>query len=319
MTFLGLVSGNRLKITPKENYGMKKITVLTLCMALAVPSLAMAQEEAAGPNTGAITLSGGFDITTQYMLRGIAREDQGFIIQPWLEINSQLYSGDAIPLVEGVGMKLGIWNSIQDSSPGTQDHGAFYEQDIYAGVTLDLQSDLTAEVVFVYREDPDVGGNWSDEVDITVAYDDSAFWEGTLDIPGFNGLQPHFMVAIETDGASDAGGGNDVYYELGIEPSMTVLESEDWPVTLSVPMVLAFGDNYYEYVNNAGNLDDETFGYFSVGLVASVPLNFVPADMGAWEAHAGVEFLFLGDGAEALNSSVDDTEIIGTVGVSMTY
>jgi len=63
---------------------MKKITVLTLCMALAVPGFAMAQEEAVGPNAGATTLSVGFEITKQYMFRGIYQEDQGFIIQPWL-------------------------------------------------------------------------------------------------------------------------------------------------------------------------------------------------------------------------------------------
>ena len=306
----------------------KTLVLLTLSVALAVPSLALAQEEMAGPNTGAIRLSAGFDITTQYNFRGMNIEDQGFIIQPWVEINSNLYEGDALaPVLEGVGLKFGTWNSMQDASPGTFGHPQWFELDLYVGVVLDLPYDLTGEVTYIYRKDPEgaalvaPGDIWAEEVDLTLAYDDSGLWN--LDIPGFEGLQPHVLVAIETDGAADGtGNGGDTYYEIGIEPSVCIVQSEDWPVTLSVPMTLGFGSDYYEYRDpTTGALKDDSFGYFDIGLVASVPLNFVPAAHGQWEAHAGVHVMFLGDGAEALttNSDLDDTEIIGSFGVSMSY
>ena len=302
---------------------MKKLTVLTLCVALAVPSLALAQEEMAGPNMGAIQLDAGFDIVTQYNLRGVNIDDQGFIIQPWLDLTVAVYEGGDCPVVEGIALTMGTWGSFQEDSPKTLGHPQWFEQDIFGGVQLDLAWDLTGTVVYLYRQDPEFPGNYAEEVDITLAYDDCALWEGTLDIPGFKGLQPHVMVAIETDGALDGvGNGGDVYYEFGIEPSACIVESEDWPVTLSIPMIIAFGSNYYEYVNpKTGSLDDDSYGYFSIGLVCSVPLKYVPAEFGQWEAHAGVNFMFLGDGAEALttNSELDDTEIVGTAGVSMTY
>ena len=304
---------------------MKKLTVLTLCMALAVPSLALAQEEAGGPNMGAIQIKSGSDVVTQYNFRGMNIEDQGFIFQPWLDIIVALTEGENIPGVEGISFKMGTWGSFQDASPSTIGHPQWFEQDIYGGFQLDLACDLTGEVLYIYRKDPEglvEGGVYAEEVDITLAYDDSALWEGTLDIPGFKGLQPHVLVAIETDGAADfVGNGGDVYYEIGIEPSACIVQSEDWPVTLSVPMTIAFGSDYYEYFDSNGQLTDDSYGYFSIGLVCSVPLKYVPAEFGQWEAHAGVNFLVLGEGAEALtgNTELDDTEIVGTAGVSMTY
>lgn len=302
---------------------MKKVTVLTLCMALAIPSLALAQEEAAGPNLGAIKLTAGFDIVTQYNLRGVNIEDQGFIIQPWVDFTTAVYEGDAVPGVEAIALKVGTWGSFQEASVNTLGHPAWFEQDIYGGVEIDMAWDLTGTVVYLYRQDPEFPGNYAEEVDITLAYDDCALWEGTLDLPGFKGLQPHVMVAIETDGSLDGvGNGGDVYYEIGIEPSVCIVESEDWPVTLSIPVTLGMGEDYYEYINpKNGALEDDSYGYISVGLVCSVPIKCVPAEFGTWEAHAGVDFIFLGDGAEALtgNTKLDDTEIVGTAGVSMSY
>ena len=302
---------------------MKNLTVLALIVALAVPSLALAHEEGGNPNTGAIHLSAGADVTTQYNFRGMNLEDQGFILQPWVGLTSQIYSGDALaPVIEGVALKVSLWNSLQDASPGTQGHPQWYQANVSVGTVLDLPYGLTGEVMYVYAEDPEFPGNYYEEVDLRLAYDDSALWEGVLDMPGFNGLQPHVLVAIETDGAADGvGNGGDVYYEIGIEPSVRVVESADWPVTLSVPMTIAFGDNYYEYTNSSGLPDDDSFGYFDVGLVCSVPLKCVPVEHGQWEAYAGVHFLFKGDGAEALttNASTDDSEIIGSAGISMSY
>ena len=303
---------------------MNRIGLITLlCLLLAVPAVVRAHDEGSGSNLGAIGLKSGIDLTTQYNFRGINVEDQGSIIQPWLEINAVLYSGDALaPMVEGVKMKFGFWNTIQEDSPKTQAHGSYFEADYSLGLILDLCHELTGEVSFVYLEDPDVVGNYSEEVDLKLALDDSAQWEGVLDLPGFKGLQPHVLVVIETNGSTDAAGnGGDIYYEFGINPSVLAWDNPDYPVTLSVPMKLALGDNYYEYINAGGNLRDDSFGYFSVGLVLSAPLSFVPADHGQWQIHAGVDFLFLGNGAEALtsNGSLDSSEIVGSAGISMEY
>ena len=313
---------------------MKNLTVLALIVALAVPSLALAHEEGGGPNTGAIHLYAGVDVTTQYNFRGMNIEDQGMILQPWVAITSQVYSGgDMQPVIEGAKLKVRLWNSIQEASPGTNlAHPQWFEADVSVGVVLDLFYDMTGEIMYVYAQDPELPGNYYEAVEVSLAYDDSALWGGVLDnVPGFKGLQPHVLVAIETDGGVDRGitigqggpvaGGGDIYYEIGIEPSICILDSEDWPVTLSVPMTVAFGDDYYEYIDSTGSLDDDSFGYFDVGLVCTVPVKCVPIEHGEWELYAAVHFLFKGDGAEALttNASTDDSEIIGSAGISMSY
>ena len=303
----------------------KTLLILTLCLGMAIPGLALAHDvEGEGPNMGAISFSAGVDMTTQYNFRGMNREDQGAIVQPWFEITSQLYSGDALaPIIEGVALKLGMWNTIHDSSPATQGHGSYYEADYYAGVVLDLPQNLTGEILYMYREDPDAVGNYAEEVNFRLDYDDAGWWEGAVPLAGFHGLQPHVLIALETDGAMDLlGNGGDVYYEIGIAPSVCILDNETWPVTLTVPVTLGLGDDYYEYINrNTGAIESESFGFVSVGADLSVPIKAIPGEFGQWTAHAGVEVVFCGDGAEALtsNNELDDTEIIGSAGVSMSY
>ena len=76
-----------------------------------------------------------------------------------------------------------------------------------------------------------------------------------------------------------------------------------------------------------GVLEDDTFGYLDIGLDFSMPLSFVPAQFGSWEAAAGVHFLLLGDSTETISGnqgtwgvgSGDDFEVIGTFGISMSY
>jgi hypothetical protein len=89
-------------------------------------------------------------------------------------------------------------------------------------------------------------------------------------------------------------------------------------------MTVGLGSNYYEFVDpSTGTLEDDTFGYFDVGLVASVPLSFIPSDYGSWSASAGVHFLFLGDTTEHADeggsSARDDFHLIGTFGISFAY
>ena len=91
-------------------------------------------------------------------------------------------------------------------------------------------------------------------------------------------------------------------------------------MTLSFPIIVGLSlSNYYE---DSDDQDDDTFGYASVGVVASVPLPF-PARFGAWTFSAGVTVLFLGDNAEDLSdfngTGEEDLHIIGRVGISASY
>ncbi len=75
-------------------------------------------------------------------------------------------------------------------------------------------------------------------------------------------------------------------------------------------------DDYYD--DGAG--DDDTFGFFQTGFTFAMPLGFIPPSAGSWQASAGVQFLWLGNNAAALNEHVNDHfEVIFHGGVSVTF
>ncbi len=289
------------------------------CMAILVSTLAVAglflhtspaqaAEEAKGPNRGNVSVSLGVEFPTAYFFRGILQEDRGFIAQPFLEANIKVYEGDA-PL-NSVSAKLGIWNSFQSQNPvPVGDPQSWYEADLYGGVTFGLFDKLQAGVIYTAYTSPNGAFDTYQEIAFKFAFDDSK-------LLGPFALSPSILVAVELDGQADAGRGDEgVYLQLGIQPGFKLFEDAKYPISVTFPMTLGLGfDDYYEL--NTGN--NNTFGYFDLGLVASVPLSFIPAAYGAWEIHAGVHFLFLGDNLEAVNRG-DSFEAVGTFGLSMVY
>ncbi len=294
--------------------------IMCMCAILtALVSPAMAQEEAApaGPNTGAVSFTLGVDFTTAYFYRGIIQENQGLIMQPYADATFQL--------TDALSVYLGTWNSIQDNLAGSD----WYESDFFVGASYSLSECLSVDLSYIWLYGPSGGGEFTQEINIGVAYDDSGLWGD-----GFDGLQPYVLVGIETSGGSDMGGlhgsgSKGTYLELGVAPSFTVVESASSPITLTIPVTVGLGWDYYEAFSDAtpGVLEDDTFGYLDIGLDFSMPLSFVPAQFGSWEAAAGVHFLLLGDSTETISGnqgtwgvgSGDDFEVIGTFGISMSY
>jgi hypothetical protein len=271
------------------------------------PSVVAAAEEPAGPNTGKISLSAGVDWTTAYFFRGINQEDAGFIAQPFGDVTFKLYDGGEG--LNSVSAKVGIWNSFQSQSPGDEDDPkSWYEADLYAGLTFGFFDKWESSAIYTAYTSPNNSFDSVQEIAFGLSFDDS-------DLLGALALSPHILLAVEVQGAAD-GTDSGVYLELGIQPGLTLIESEDYPVTLSFPMKLGLSlDDYYQDPNTG---DDDTFGYFDLGIMGSVPLAFIPASYGAWEMHAGVHFLFLGDSLEEFNRG-DSFQAIGTIGISLAY
>lgn len=299
-----------------------------------------------GPNSGAVSVSGGFDIVSEYWFRGIPQEDQGFLIQPYLDV-----AFDLAPLgAEGVSLYFGTWGSVHENdTPGVAGGNSWFEQDLYTGISVDLPYNLSADLSYIILYGPAFGGIFAEEIDFSLAWDDSGMWGD-----GFmaSGLQPYVTFAFETDGGSDGFGNNvtpapltpvdtgslGIYLELGIEPSWTLIESEDYPVTFSMPITVGFGlDDYYEYVDGAalapGAVEDESFGFFSIGFMFSTPLSFVPAEYGSWSAYTGVTVLVINEdyASNAFNGAAggavlpgqdysdDDIRGIFSFGISFEY
>lgn len=244
-------------------------------------------------------------ITSQYFFRGIVQETEGFIFQPSIEISADLVESDRWSLAGSVGM----WNSFHDRKTGASDPDDFvarwYEADFYAGLSLTVDR-VTAALVYTTYASPNDAFSHIDELSITVAVDDSG-WFGPIS------FAPYATVAFELSGQADGGDNRGTFAAVGIEPSWTIAGTPVGDLTLSAPIEAGFSlDDYFE---DAGS--DESFGYFTAGLAASLPLPF-PEGFGDWSLHAGVDFLLLGDATEALNDG-DDSEWIFSVGIGIAF
>lgn len=262
----------------------------------------------AGENTGRISLNAGVDFPTAYYFRGIKQEDDGFFAQPYGDVTLNLYEGSNG--LNSIDATVGLWNSFQTESPGDPDDPTgWYEVDLYGGLTFGLFDNWEVGALYTAYVSPNDSFETTQEIAFSLAYDDS-------ELLGAFALSPQIMFAVEVQGGGATGPDIGTYFELAVEPGLTLIESEDYPVTLSFPLTLGLSlDDYYQHPVTR---DDETFGYFDGGLVFGVPLAFIPADYGSWDFSAGVHFLALGDSTKAINSD-DSFEAIGIFGISVAY
>lgn len=279
-----------------------------MLMATLISASAMAQDAAAPapaaqaqpataapapePETKRFTTTGGVDFATAYVFRGIYQEDTGMIMPPYADLG--------VALGKGVSLNVGMWNSIHSGPSGNSGKGnAWYEADYYGSVTF-TAGKFKPGVLFTSYTSPNDAFNTVHELAGVIAYDDSS--------SAFP-LSPKVILATELSGQADGGESRGTYLELGIRPGLKAAPA----LTFYVPVKIGLSLNDY-YEGAAGN---DTFGYFDTGLIASVPLGFM-SGTGSWEAHAGVDFLWLGNNTKALNSG-DGFKPVGVFGVSFTY
>jgi hypothetical protein len=290
-----------------RNFSLAKTgAMLTIAAALMAPTaFADNHGEAAGPNTGNISFSGSLEVSDQYWFRGIFQENQGLVAQPGFDLS--------FALNETISLYVGTWNSLHTHD----DTDTWYEADWYGGISITLPANLSLDVSYIVLYNPDGGDAFAEEIDVALAYDDS-------ENPFFFGIaiSPYVLVAFETQAGSDGDTSNEgIYLELGVEPSFTLVDSPDAPITLSIPMVAGFSiDDYYE-LDSTG--DDETWGFVEVAAVLSMPLTGMPSTYGSWSVHGGVHFLFLNDDSTGLLAdslgSDDSLNIYGKFGISFDY
>lgn len=291
--------------------GPVKAVAVTILLLAATAVLA---EEGVLPNQGKVSFSAGSDITNAYFFRGILQEDQGIIVQPWLEAS--------ISLTDKMSMSFGIWNSFHDaktnvgnkgggSVPSGNEPDSWYEADLYVGVSFATAENCQLGVTYTAYTSPNDAFSTVHEFALNSSYDDSARWDGTV-LEG-HGLQPSVTIAFETEGSA-LGPDEGIYLELAISPSFALIESADYPVTLSVPVTLGLSlSDYY-----GGATNDPNFGYLDIGMDLSMPLTAISAEYGQWEVSAGVHYMLLSENTELTNNG-DDSEFIFSFGLGMSY
>lgn len=271
--------------------------------AAALAPAAGTQPSADEPDPKRVTLAAGIDVASAYLFRGIFQEDSGAIVPPFLDVGVSLYEGDGA--LKSITVNGGVWNSLHSgpSGSGTDGRSAWYEADYYGAVTFTIGNWKPGALYTSYTSPNDVFGTVHELAGV-LAYDDSA-----SPFP----LNPKAVLAFELDGQADGGLGQGTYLELGVRPSVIAVDAPRYPLSLAVPAKIGLSLNdYYE-----GPTGSNTFGFFSLGGVASVPLAFMNG-RSSWEVHGGVDVLWLGDNTRLLNGG-DRVQPIGIFGLSVSY
>jgi hypothetical protein len=278
---------------------------MSVCLVvgpLVAASASPAQAQgSADPNPGAVTLTAGFDFANAYFFRGIPQDDTGVVMWPSGDLGFALFSGDGA--LKSVGVNIGTWNSLHTGQAGSDGPSGklWYESDFYAGASLGFGKGTSLGVTYTAYTSPNGLFGTVKEISFRLTVDDS----GLL---GAAAVKPYMVLAQELDGQADGGANEGTYLEIGIGPGYAASRGS---LTVPIKVGLSLSD-YYEGVSG-----DDTFGFFSVAGVVTVPFTSMPTRLGSWNIHGGVEFLMLGDRNEAVFG--DSSHVIGSIGIGLSY
>lgn len=297
---------------------VKVLGGLALAGLLSAPGMVMAQDAAPATepppiNAGKIGLTFGVDWYSQYYFRGVNQVNNGIILQPYADIAFKLWEGDGP--INSLTADIGIWNNFTDAhrvSSGSDHPNTWEEADLYGSLTVGFLDNFSFTTTYIVYKYPDVApGGEQQELMFKLAFNDS-------DALGPFAVHPYVMYALQIDNNVDGNGNENQYAEVGIAPSVTVLESSDYPITITVPIVAGFSLDG-TYVDD-GTGQNQFWGYASVSVLASVPLTFIPADYGTWTFTAGPTWLILNSQvSDTVNFGGNDNVVYAKAGVSMSY
>ncbi len=279
-----------------------------LCVAMAsamlilmVATVASAQTPAPAPpdpNPGALTFTGGLDVPSKYIFRGIVQEaDSKLTLFPYGDIGIAAYSGSGA--LKSATVNFGVWNALLTGSSGLDGptNKLHYEEDFYATLGLGFDHGITFGTTYTAYTSPNGVFPTVQELGFKVS---KTHW-----------LNPYGIIAFELDGQADAGANKGTYLELGVGPS--------WPLaggkaTIAVPVKAGFSlKDYYESFDG-----DHKFGYLDVGGLVTLPLGSSTSRFGAWNLHGGVDVYAFGDTTKAFNAG-DGGKVVVSFGIGVVY
>jgi len=244
------------------------------------------------------TFNGAIDFPKVYFFRGIRQEaDPKLTTFVAGDLGISLLS-DGSGGVTTAGINLGTWNAFMTGSSGSDgpQDGAFYESDLYAGLTLGFGNGVSITPMFTAYTSPNDMFKTVKEISFKVAHANRAATYALV----------AFEIGGDDSGQADAGSELGTYLELGIGPSWGIADGR---ATLAVPIKLGLSlKDYYELGG-----EDQKFGYLVGGALITVPF----AD-GKANIHGGVDFYGLGDATKAANNG-DAGEVIWSIGLGVTF
>jgi len=240
------------------------------------------------------------DFSDHYITpRGLNVENEGLIFQPLFLVFYDMYSNkDAF--IQDVTLTLGVWSSFHTEESGA-DPGHWNEFDPIGGIgfkfadywKLDLNYTAFKSMVDSYPT--------SSHLEVKLGFDDSKFL-GDFALHPFVAYwqELNYKATVAFNSATSE---ESSYFTLGINPGFKV-----GPVKVELPTYINLvNDNFYQKFDGSGG--GSGLGVFGTELKLSVPLTFVPKDLGFWTLYAGVKYYHLSnDGLRDGNSVLTPRE-----------
>jgi hypothetical protein len=287
---------------------MLKNTMRAICALVLAPVPLLLAGESTGKEVkkvieaakeSCITGDIGVSVVSQYISRGVIFENQGLIAQPFADLYFKLYEGEGF--INKVSLNLGIWSSIHSrktdagiaSGSGSSTTRNWYEFDYTVGLATTFAKNFTFTPSFYAYLSPNDGFSTFYGLNLNLAYNDSDLWGGKF------ALNPSATVLFELENKTGTGADEGVYYEVALNPTFAL-----GPATIAVPLKAGFGSSdFYGSLDSSGAIQNEGFGYLSAGVVATLPLKFIPECYGAWTLNASATYYYLGDGTADYNTA----------------
>jgi hypothetical protein len=222
--------------------------------------------------------------------RGLLVTNTGLTVQQLGGLVFDVYK-DRTGFINNVSVVGGIWNDIW-SEGNHPTAGAWKEFDWFVGVNIAFAQSWKFQVQFVQFLSPPGDFEAESNVEFSLGYDDSSWGLPVV----FNPYVKLFYAAAgdSTVVVGKRGGTFDV--ELGLIPTLD-LTKRGIPLILTAPTWITVGPEEY-WNGGTGILQCTTcsassFGVFTTGLHAKVPLKFIPASYGNWYVTAGGQYFHL--------------------------
>lgn len=225
------------------------------------------------------------DVSDHYITpRGLNVENEGVIFQPLFLVFWNLYSDKDAGFLTDVSLTTGVWSSVHTNESGA-DPGYWNEFDPILGLTFKFAGGVTLDTTFTSFESMVDSYPTSTHFEAKLSFDDSKYL-------GKFALNPYVAFWQELDEKAtvvfDRSTSESTYYfTIGIKPSFKVKN-----VTFEFPTFINLvDDDFYQQFD--GSPGGSGLAVFCTGMKVSVPLTFVPKDLGFWTAYAGVKYYHL--------------------------
>ncbi len=263
---------------------------LTACLAFGTPVMAgapatknpspVAESPAASPLHALLQL----DFSDHYITpRGLNVENEGLVFQPLFLVFWDLYNNKDT-LIQDVTLTAGVWSSFHTRESGA-DPGNWNEFDPIAGLGFKFADDWKLDVNYTAFDSMTDSYPTSSHLEVKLSYDDSRLLGAFAVHPFVAYWQELNYKATVTFNPKTSQESN--YFTLGINPSFKA-----GPVKVEFPTYINLvNDDFYQKFDGTGG--GSGLAVFGTELKLSVPLTFVPKDLGFWTLYAGVKYYHL--------------------------